>query len=64
MKYRKNTNSDFAHTDPVCGMEVSYNTAPAVVTYENKIYYFCADICRQAFEDNPELYVHKFRKTS
>ncbi len=63
MKYKKKANSDFAHTDPVCGMEVSYNTAPAVVIYDNKTYYFCADICRQTFEENPQLYIHKFKQT-
>ena len=64
MKYKKKAKSDFAHTDPVCGMEVSYNTAPAVVLYENKSYYFCADVCRQTFEENPELYINKYKKTS
>ncbi|VAV90153.1 hypothetical protein MNBD_ALPHA02-2134 [hydrothermal vent metagenome] len=62
MKYKKKANSDFTHIDPVCGMEVSYNTAPAVITHENKTYYFCADACRQTFEENPKLYIHKFNK--
>ena len=45
--------------DPVCGMAVSRLTAPETVEYKGKTYYFCADICRDKFEQNPEVYIHK-----
>ena len=32
----KKGNSDTTHTDPVCGMDVDYKTAPEIITYENK----------------------------
>lgn len=63
MKHQRRENEDLTYTDPVCGMEVSYKTAPEVLTYNKKTYCFCADVCRQAFEDNPEKYIHKFKKT-
>lgn len=49
-------------TDPVCGMELSLNSAAAEYEYEGKTYYFCADICRQAFESDPQRYAHRHRQ--
>jgi YHS domain-containing protein len=43
--------------DPVCGMEVSRNTAAAVAEYKNETYFFCAPICRDRFLEDPEKYV-------
>jgi YHS domain-containing protein len=43
--------------DPVCGMEVSYKTAAEVFKYGGQTYYFCARICREAFEAEPEKYM-------
>lgn len=43
--------------DPVCGMEVSRNTAAAVAEYGNETYYFCAPVCRDRFLEEPEKYV-------
>lgn len=63
MKHNIKGNVDLKHKDPVCGMEVSYKTAPAMIEYAGKTYYFCADICRQEFEEEPEKYLHKFKKS-
>ena len=39
---------DFAQ-DPVCGMQVRKDDAPASVEYEGKMYYFCMDGCKESF---------------
>jgi Cu+-exporting ATPase len=44
-------------TDPVCGMEVTPDTAAASVEYGDRTYYFCSPGCRTIFEMNPEKYV-------
>jgi len=43
--------------DPVCGMEVSRTTAADECEYSGRTYYFCARICREAFEAEPEKYM-------
>lgn len=50
------------HRDPVCGMEISRTTSPAEYSWDGKTYYFCADVCREAFEADPEEYVPKHRQ--
>ncbi|MBW4077502.1 MAG: YHS domain-containing protein [Acidobacteria bacterium] len=42
--------------DPVCGMQVRTIDAPARSTYEGHDYYFCADRCREKFEEEPMRY--------
>lgn len=42
-------------TDPVCGMMVDPTTAKSCV-HDGKVYYFCADQCRQKFEADPALF--------
>lgn len=59
MKYHSH---DQSHKDPVCGMEVSYKTAIELFTYKHKTYYFCADTCREAFQADPEKYIHQHRQ--
>ena len=48
--------------DPVCGMEVSRTTAIAEYVYKGKTYYVCANICRDAFEADPEKYIRHHRQ--
>ena len=43
--------------DPVCGMMVDPEKAPAKTEYEGKTYYFCAPGCKMAFEEDPERYL-------
>ncbi len=45
-----------AALDPVCGMEVDPQTAPASTVYREQRIYFCAPACRRAFEKDPERY--------
>ena len=43
--------------DPVCGMQINIDTAPAQAEYEGKIYYFCSEGCKREFEENPEQFI-------
>ena len=43
--------------DPVCGMQVNIDTAPAHTEYEGEIYYFCSQGCKREFEENPEQFL-------
>lgn len=59
MKYQ---DSERAFKDPVCGMEVSRQTAIETYDYQGKTYYFCSVGCRQAFEVEPEKYLRHHRQ--
>ncbi|MDA3922288.1 MAG: permease [Salinisphaera sp.] len=37
-------------TDPVCGMQVEMDKAPATLTVNGQTYYFCSDACRDHFD--------------
>ena len=43
--------------DPVCGMEVTYETAQARSEYNGQTYYFDSLDCKEKFDQNPEKYV-------
>jgi YHS domain-containing protein len=43
--------------DPVCGMEVDPETAPAKSEQEGTTYYFCAEACKAQFDADPGKYV-------
>ena len=45
--------------DPVCGMMVDEKRATATAVYQGTTYYFCAQMCQRAFEQNPEKYTTK-----
>ena len=40
--------------DPVCGMTVDEQQAPATAVHEGTTYYFCAPGCKRTFEKEPE----------
>lgn len=44
-------------TDPVCGMEVFENMAPATTEHDDVTYYFCSRACLGRFQDHPNQYV-------
>lgn len=46
-----------AFRDPVCGMEVTYETAEARSEYNGQTYYFCSLSCKEDFDRDPEKYV-------
>ena len=43
--------------DPVCGMEVTYQSAEARSEYKGKTYYFCSLGCKEDFDKDPEKYL-------
>jgi len=43
--------------DPICGMDVTYETAQARSEYNGQTYYFCSLACKEEFDLNPEKYV-------
>jgi Cu+-exporting ATPase len=45
--------------DPVCGMSVDENTAPAKADYQGQTYYFCSTDCKTKFQREPEKYTQQ-----
>jgi YHS domain-containing protein len=48
--------------DPVCGMMVDPETAPAHTTYESQEVYFCSHECRRMFEQEPARYADNLER--
>jgi Cu+-exporting ATPase len=44
-------------TDPVCGMRIDADDAAASAEYDGEVYYFCSEVCRDAFVADPGAYV-------
>jgi Cu+-exporting ATPase len=42
--------------DPICKMEIDPETAVAKEEYKGKTYYFCAKMCQERFNEDPEKY--------
>jgi YHS domain-containing protein len=42
--------------DPVCGMRIEPEDAAAIVEREGTTYYFCSQVCRDAFAADPTAY--------
>ena len=51
-----------SYKDPVCGMVVSRLTAVAEAEHQCKTYYFCAQVCRDAFLADPQRYLRVHRQ--
>ncbi|MCC6568329.1 MAG: YHS domain-containing protein [Anaerolineales bacterium] len=47
------------YVDPVCGMDVTPETAAATSEYKGQTYYFCAPGCKRSFDKDPEKYLNK-----
>ena len=47
--------------DPVCGMSIDRESAPAQATYNGQVLYFCARGCRYEFLEAPERFLHDQR---
>jgi len=47
--------------DPVCKMRVDEKKAAATSDYKGKTYYFCAKVCKERFDKDPEKYVKEER---
>ncbi len=44
--------------DPVCGMTVVPGVKTVIASINGETYYFCAEGCRQAFEENPKKFLN------
>ena len=42
------------YKDPICGMDVTYETAQARTEYNGDTYYFCSLECKETFDQDPE----------
>jgi len=42
--------------DPVCGMNVDEKTATLKSEYMGKTYYFCNQLCKTVFDNNPQRF--------
>jgi YHS domain-containing protein len=45
--------------DPVCKMEVDENNAKYKSEYLGKTYYFCMEMCKKAFDNDPKIYIQQ-----
>jgi Cu+-exporting ATPase len=45
------------YKDPVCGMDVTPESAAGKAEYQGRTYYFCSLGCRDSFEEQPEKYL-------
>ncbi len=43
--------------DPVCGMEVSLQSAASTSEYKGNTYYFCSQGCKESFDSEPEKFL-------
>jgi YHS domain-containing protein len=50
--------------DPVCGMQVDENKAPATSSYQGKRYSFCGQECKNKFDRKPESYAQSTQQGS
>jgi YHS domain-containing protein len=44
-------------TDPVCDMRIEADDAAATAEHEGTTYYFCSQVCRDAFVADPARYL-------
>jgi YHS domain-containing protein len=45
--------------DPVCNMNVDEKKAAATSVYKGKTYFFCAKVCKERFDKEPEKFLTK-----
>jgi len=43
-------------TDPVCGMRIDDAEAAGTAEHEGRTYFFCSQVCHDAFVENPGAY--------
>ncbi|NNH77490.1 heavy metal translocating P-type ATPase [Acinetobacter sp. ANC 5380] len=60
---KQDSGLELVKTDPVCGMNVSENTA-YYFEYQGERYLFCCDGCKKNFASNPEKYLSTKNKST
>lgn len=48
--------------DVVCGMQGDDEEWISTAAYQGKVYYFCCDGCKGAFERSPDYHLENFRE--
>ena len=48
--------------DVVCGMRDDEGKWSSKAEYQERVYYFCCDGCKGAFERSPEYHLENFRE--
>ncbi len=56
-RHRDTTATQRYAKDPVCGMQVEKQHAPATATHDAQRYWFCSDHCRHRFTSDPRRYL-------
>lgn len=51
------------YKDPVCGMDITAESAAGKSEYKGQTYYFCSPGCKKSFDKEPEKYVNKDAQT-
>ena len=55
---KSSAKNEKAVIDPVCGMAVEPGAKAIIANISGETYYFCAEGCRQSFEENPRKYIN------
>jgi Cu+-exporting ATPase len=45
------------YKDPVCGMDITAESAAGKSEYKGQTYYFCSTGCKKSFDKEPEKYL-------
>ncbi|KAA3616831.1 MAG: YHS domain-containing protein [Calditrichaeota bacterium] len=49
--------------DLVCGMQVDSKVPVTKSEFKNKVYYFCSELCKEQFDENPQEYINESSKS-
>jgi YHS domain-containing protein len=58
-KKYENDGGEYMAKDPVCSMNVDEKKAAGTSVYKGTTYYFCAKICKEKFDKDPEKILTK-----
>jgi Cu+-exporting ATPase len=47
------------YKDPICGMDITPESAAGRSEYKGQTYYFCSPGCKKAFDKEPEKFISK-----
>ncbi len=49
----------YCDVDPVCNMDLSELHGKFAYEFEDEVYYFCSELCKDKFQAEPEKYAKK-----
>jgi hypothetical protein len=55
--HHRDTDTGRYAKDPVCGMQVEIEHAPATATFDGQQYWFCSDHCQHRFTADPQRFI-------